>query len=140
MSNQTKGSSSSAPDGARSRRRRGEKQRGIPQFCRCVEEAVIRTSGTTKNPGRLFYYCPKGSEENNPLIERVTLLHISMFQDKFHLFTWTDERVVEEVEDLKCEVCELNADISDVRAELSTIKKESERIKLMVELADIPYF
>ncbi|KAF3588064.1 hypothetical protein F2Q69_00028807, partial [Brassica cretica] len=58
-----------------------------------------------------------------------------MFQDKFHLFTWTDERVVEEVEDLKCEVCELKADISDVRAELSTIRKESERIKLMVELA-----
>ncbi|KAF3609341.1 hypothetical protein DY000_02047851, partial [Brassica cretica] len=96
----------------------GEKQRGIPQFCRCVEEAVIRTSGTTKNPGRLFYCCPKGSEE-----------------DKFHLFTWTDERVVEELEDLKCEVCELKADISDVRAELSTIRKESERIKLMVELA-----
>ncbi|KAH0879524.1 LOW QUALITY PROTEIN: hypothetical protein HID58_066918 [Brassica napus] len=94
-----------------------------------------QTSGTTKNPGRLFYCCPKGTEENNPLIERVTLLHISMFQDKFHLFTWTDERVVEEVEDLKCEVCELKADISDVRAELSTIRKESERIKLMVELA-----
>ncbi|KAF3588066.1 hypothetical protein F2Q69_00028808 [Brassica cretica] len=63
MSNQTKGSSSSAPGGARSRRRRGEKQRGIPQLCRCGEEAVIRTSGTTKNPGRLFYCCPKGSEE-----------------------------------------------------------------------------
>ncbi|CAN7097840.1 unnamed protein product, partial [Brassica rapa subsp. narinosa] len=104
--------------GTRSRRRRVEKPRGIPQFCRCGEEAVIRTSGTAKNPGRLFYCCPNGSEE-----------------DKFHLFTWTDERVVEEVEDLKCEVSELKADISNVRAELSSITKDSERTKLMVELA-----
>ncbi|CAG7898835.1 unnamed protein product [Brassica rapa] len=80
MSTQTKGSSSSAPGGTRSRRRRVEKPRGIPQFCRCGEEAVIRTSGTAKNPGRLFYCCPNGSEENNPLIERVILLHISMFR------------------------------------------------------------
>ncbi|CAH8392069.1 unnamed protein product [Eruca vesicaria subsp. sativa] len=66
------------------RRRRRPEERGFPKYSRCEEEAVIKTSGTQKNPGRLFHCCPYGSEE-----------------DKSHLFTWTDECMVEEIEDLK---------------------------------------
>ncbi|CAN6846881.1 unnamed protein product [Brassica oleracea] len=44
-------------------RRRGDRERGIPKHCRCGEKAVIKTSDTVKNPGRLFYCCPNGSEE-----------------------------------------------------------------------------
>ncbi|KAF8099308.1 hypothetical protein N665_0246s0010 [Sinapis alba] len=50
------------PSGGKGRCRRGDKDRGIPKFCKCGEEAVIKTSGTSKNPGRLFYCCPNGYE------------------------------------------------------------------------------
>ncbi|XP_013633063.1 PREDICTED: uncharacterized protein At4g04775-like [Brassica oleracea var. oleracea] len=66
-------------------RRRVERERGFPAFCRkCGEAAVIFTSKTLKNPGRLFHGCPNGSEE-----------------DKNHLFKWTDESAVEEIHDIK---------------------------------------
>ncbi|WZY98695.1 hypothetical protein YC2023_071024 [Brassica napus] len=64
MSNLSKGSSSAQPDvdTSRCRNRRAERGRGIPIHCRCGEVPIIRTSGTAKNPGRLFYCCPFGSE------------------------------------------------------------------------------
>nr|VDD30517.1 unnamed protein product [Brassica oleracea] len=64
MSNLSKGSSSSQPvvDTSSCRTRRAERGRGIPRYCRCGEGPVIRTSGTAKNPGRLFYCCPFESE------------------------------------------------------------------------------
>jgi len=34
---------------------------GIPMFCPCDEEVVMKTSATPRNPGRLFYACPLGS-------------------------------------------------------------------------------
>nr|VDD56320.1 unnamed protein product [Brassica oleracea] len=55
-------SSTVSGSGRNGGRRRQERQRGIPKFCRCGEEATIKTSGTAKNPGRLFYCCPNGSE------------------------------------------------------------------------------
>ncbi|RIA05026.1 hypothetical protein BRARA_K00631, partial [Brassica rapa] len=90
--------------------------RGIPKFCRCGEEAMIQTSGTAKNPGRLFYCCPHGSEG-----------------DKFHLFTWTDECVVEEIEDLKSMMSDVKREKSDLRVEVVELQKELEQIKLSLE-------
>ncbi|KAI7725044.1 LOW QUALITY PROTEIN: hypothetical protein M8C21_007003, partial [Ambrosia artemisiifolia] len=29
-----------------------------PIYCRCEREAIVRTSWTSKNPGRRFYSCP----------------------------------------------------------------------------------
>ncbi|KAI7746910.1 hypothetical protein M8C21_018572 [Ambrosia artemisiifolia] len=29
-----------------------------PIYCRCGREAIVRTSWTSKNPGRRFYSCP----------------------------------------------------------------------------------
>nr|VDD17982.1 unnamed protein product [Brassica rapa] len=73
MSTSMNPSSSTVSGGRNGGSRRREKQRGLPKFCRCGEEATIKTSGTAKNPGRLFYCCPNGSEG-----------------DKYHLFTWTN--------------------------------------------------
>ncbi|KAF3494642.1 hypothetical protein DY000_02056948, partial [Brassica cretica] len=95
-----------------------EKQRGLPKFCRCGEEATIKTSGTAKNPGRLFYCCPNGSEG-----------------DKYHLFTWTDKRVVEEVEDLKCLVSDLEAELSEVKADVAGLEKQVEHSMVMIGIA-----
>ncbi|KAL0680392.1 hypothetical protein Bca4012_008374 [Brassica carinata] len=65
--------------------RRERIERGFPSACKkCGAGAVIFTSKTTKNPGRLFHGCPNGSEE-----------------DKNHLFKWTDESAVEEIDDMK---------------------------------------
>ncbi|KAF8099670.1 hypothetical protein N665_0239s0011 [Sinapis alba] len=46
------------------------------------ESAEIFTSGTTKNLGRLYYCCAKG-------------------YNKRYLFKWTDECLMDEVEDTK---------------------------------------
>ncbi|KAL0701734.1 hypothetical protein Bca4012_057856 [Brassica carinata] len=118
MSHSENPSSSSISGGGNGRRSRVERQRGIPKFCRCGEEATIKTSGTLKNPGRLFYCCPNGSEG-----------------DKNHLFTWTDERVVEDVEDLKCMVTDLKAELSEVRADVVGLEKQLEHSKAMIGLA-----
>ncbi|XP_013713396.1 uncharacterized protein At4g04775-like [Brassica napus] len=60
-------------------------ERGFPSACKkCGAAVEIFTSKTTKNPWRLFHGCPNGSEE-----------------DKNHLFKWTDESVVEEIDDMK---------------------------------------
>ncbi|KAF8105998.1 hypothetical protein N665_0149s0028 [Sinapis alba] len=114
MSQSTKNSSSSGPGSWR--RRRGDRERGIPNFCSCGEEAVIKTSGTAKNPGRLFYCCPNGSEG-----------------DKFHLFTWTDERVVEDIEDLKSLGSELKGAMGVVRSDIVCLEKQIQHTKLMLE-------
>ncbi|CAE6248830.1 unnamed protein product [Arabidopsis arenosa] len=68
----------------------GDKGRGIPSRCRCGEDVVLRTSKTIKNPGRLFYACRYG-EENG----------------RGHLFKWTDETMVEEMEDIIPKIDEL---------------------------------
>ncbi|KAF8045858.1 hypothetical protein N665_4280s0002 [Sinapis alba] len=114
MSQSTKNSASSGTGSWR--RRRGDRERGIPKFCSCGEEAVIKTSGTEKNPGRLFYCCPNGSEG-----------------DKFHLFTWTDERVVEEIEDLKSLGSELKGAMGVVRSDIVCLEKQIQHTKLMLE-------
>lgn len=58
------------------------------------------------------------------------------WQDKYHLFTWTDERVVEEVEDLKVFVSDLKVELSEVRSEIDGLGKQLEHNKLMIELSN----
>ncbi|KAF8097728.1 hypothetical protein N665_0283s0032 [Sinapis alba] len=115
MSQLSKNSSSSVPGSWR--RSRGDRERGIPKVCRCGEEAVITTSGTAKNPGRLFYCCPNGSEG-----------------DKFHLFTWTDERLVEEIEDMKMLATDLKGELSALRSEIIGMEKQMQQSKRMIDL------
>lgn len=55
------------------------------------------------------------------------------FLDKDHLFTWTDERVVEEVEDLKVLVTDLKEDLSELRAEMVVLAKQLEPSNNLLE-------
>ncbi|KAF8091031.1 hypothetical protein N665_0458s0031 [Sinapis alba] len=97
------------------RRRGGQKERGMPKSCRCGEASTIKTSGTAKNPGRLFHCCPNGSEG-----------------DKFHLFKWTDECMVEEIDDLKTMLSDEKEDMLELRATVSGFEKELEDMKKMI--------
>lgn len=54
-------------------------------------------------------------------------------QDKYHLFTWTDERVVEEVEDLKVSVSEMKQEILGLRSDIAGLGNQLEESKLMHE-------
>ncbi|KAF8095008.1 hypothetical protein N665_0346s0005, partial [Sinapis alba] len=81
----------------------------------CGEKAVIKTSGTAKNPGRLFYCCPHGSEE-----------------DKYHLFKWTDMCMVEEIKDLIVMLTDVKGDISNLRGEVVGLEKELEGMKKVI--------
>ncbi|XP_018474301.1 uncharacterized protein At4g04775-like [Raphanus sativus] len=112
MSSLENPSSSSVSGGGNWRHRGGNRQRGMPKACRCGEEAVIRTSGTVKNPGRLFHCCPYGSEE-----------------DKYHLFKWTDESMVEEIKDLIVMLSDVKGDITNLRGEVVGLEKELEEMK-----------
>ncbi|KAF8100724.1 hypothetical protein N665_0218s0062 [Sinapis alba] len=119
MTEITKSSSSSVSGnlgGDKGKVRRGDKGRGIPKFCKCGEEVVIKTSGTAKNPGRLFYFCPNGYDG-----------------DKQHLFTWTDERLVEEIEDLQCEASNVKGEVSELKADMVGLEKLVEGTKLSLE-------
>ncbi|KAG2311374.1 hypothetical protein Bca52824_022931 [Brassica carinata] len=94
------------------------KQRGIPTRCNCGEKVARFTSRTVKNPGRLFYCCPMGSEK-----------------DKTHLFKWTDKSVVEEIEDFQELFDVLLIDNSEfqrsVRACENMLKRHESRIEEM---------
>lgn len=54
-------------------------------------------------------------------------------QDKYHLFIWTDERVVEEVEDLKVSVSEMKQEILVLRSDIAGLGNQLEQSKLMLE-------
>ena len=58
----------------------------------------------------------------------------TLFQDKYHLFTWTDERIVEEVEDMKVLVSDLEEKVSDMRSEMVGLAKQLEYSQHMLEM------
>lgn len=55
--------------------------------------------------------------------------------DNYHLFTWTDERVVEEVEDLKYMVNDIRTQLSEVKADVAGLEKLLEHSNVMNGLA-----
>ncbi|KAG5375465.1 hypothetical protein IGI04_040061, partial [Brassica rapa subsp. trilocularis] len=104
-------SSSSFTSGNYYRRRRNT-ERGTPKECWCGAPSDIFTSGNETNPGILYYCCAKGYH-------------------KSHLFKWSDECLVEEVEDIKAVINGMNRDISELRVNVARlangVKTESER-------------
>ncbi|CAH8390341.1 unnamed protein product [Eruca vesicaria subsp. sativa] len=70
--------------------------RGIPAHCNCGARVSRNTSRTKNNPGRLFHSCPFGNEQN-----------------RSHVFKWTDESMVEEIEDLKPKILDLESAIAE---------------------------
>lgn len=89
-----------------------EGERGMPKTCRCGEASLIRTSKTYENPGRLFHCCPNGSKK-----------------EKNHLLKWTDEAVVEEIDDIKNSYGQKIKEMNDVIVEF---EKEIEEMKTTV--------
>ncbi|CAH8354286.1 unnamed protein product [Eruca vesicaria subsp. sativa] len=77
-------------------------ENGISQILAMWREAVIKTSRTGKNPTCLFHCCPYGSEN-----------------DKFHLFSWTNECMVEEIEYLKDMVTDVKGEISEMNLDFT---------------------
>ncbi|KAG2306277.1 hypothetical protein Bca52824_026025 [Brassica carinata] len=69
----------------------GDTGRGFPTYCRCSARVSRHTSHTRTNLGRLFHSFPLWMRYNN----------------RFHLFKWTDESMVEEIEDMKQKMEEL---------------------------------
>ncbi|KAL0748046.1 hypothetical protein Bca101_030048 [Brassica carinata] len=106
--------SSSSCVSANSYRRSLNAERGTPKQYWCGEPCYISTSGTATNPGRLHYFCGKG------YIQR-------------HLFKWTDECLVEEVEDTKSLISGMNKDISKFRLNVDRLEKEVEVMKMASE-------
>lgn len=60
---------------------------------------------------------------------------IVISQDKYHLFTWTDEHVVEEVEDLKTQLSQVNVELSMARKDISRLEKQVEQCDVFMKLA-----
>ncbi|KAL0733927.1 hypothetical protein Bca4012_010137 [Brassica carinata] len=113
MSHSKNPGSSSVSGGGNWRRRPVENQRGIPKFCRCGEEAVIKTSGTVKNPGRLFYCCPNGTNSicslglTNALSKRLRILRFCY---------------------------RLKAELSEVKDDVVALEKKLEHRKVMTDM------
>ncbi|ESQ52492.1 hypothetical protein EUTSA_v10017745mg [Eutrema salsugineum] len=104
--------------------------RGFPKRCRCGETVVMKTSGTAKNPGRLFHACPHRKEGDN----------------WYHTFKWTDTCMVEELEDLidKVENIEessmtLQKGFNVCESEIDTLAMETHMCKAVVakEVGDL---
>lgn len=55
------------------------------------------------------------------------------FQDNYHLFTWTDECMVDEVYDLKDTVTDLRALITELIDRIGVLEKQIEVGKKMLE-------
>ncbi|KAF8112108.1 hypothetical protein N665_0067s0028 [Sinapis alba] len=91
-------------------KRRWFADRGTPKQCWCGESAEIFTSGTAKNPGRLYFCCAKG-------------------YNKRHLFKWTYDWLVDEVEDTKSVISDMIKDMSELRANIAWLEKEIEGLK-----------
>ncbi|CAA7042731.1 unnamed protein product [Microthlaspi erraticum] len=81
------------------------RRRGFPNV-------LMKTSGTAKNPGRLFHACPYGSE-----------------LEKYHFFKWTDVSMVEEIEDMKKKIENLEVQRRSSEEVISCLAKEIETMK-----------
>ncbi|CAN7052552.1 unnamed protein product [Brassica rapa subsp. trilocularis] len=91
----------------------GDSGRGFPTYCRCGTRVIRRTSKTITNPGRLFHKCPYGDENN-----------------RHHLFKWTDESMVEEIEDMKQKFDEIERASSTIEKGLQVCESEMESLAI----------
>ncbi|XP_010506945.1 PREDICTED: uncharacterized protein At4g04775-like [Camelina sativa] len=98
--------------------------RGFPTRCRCGEAVRIGMSRTAKNPGRLFHSCPRRSEETQ----------------WYHTFKWTDQCMVEEIEDLKLKMDNVEEDsitfqksVNACETKVGTLQMETRVCETMVE-------
>ncbi|XP_010440686.1 PREDICTED: uncharacterized protein At1g43920, Chloroplastic [Camelina sativa] len=98
----------------------GERGRGFPKKCRCGENAFLRTSKTVKNPRRLFNACPNGDENS-----------------RGHLFKWTDESMVEEIEDMIPRIDDLEGASLTLRKGLQVCESEMESLAMETRTCEV---
>ncbi|KAF3570778.1 hypothetical protein F2Q69_00062534 [Brassica cretica] len=72
-------------------------------------------------------------------LNAVHLFVANITHDKYHLFTWTDERFVEEVENLKCLVSDLESELSELKADVAGLEKQVEHSKCTRTHVDTPH-
>ncbi|ESQ44840.1 hypothetical protein EUTSA_v10003330mg [Eutrema salsugineum] len=89
------------------------RKRGFPSHCICGERGRMLTSKTVTNPGRLFFACRYGDEKN-----------------RYHLFKWADESMVEEIEDMKLKIDDLERASSTFEKGLQACESEMETITM----------
>jgi len=57
---------------------------------------------------------------------------VVLVKEKFHLFKWSDEGAVEEIEDLKGMVSDVKGGVSDLRAQIAGLEKDCEGMKNVI--------
>ncbi|EOA29684.1 hypothetical protein CARUB_v10016007mg [Capsella rubella] len=92
----------------------GDQGRGFLRRCRCGELVRMGTSKTAKNPGRLFHSCSNGSDESR----------------WYHTFKWTDECMVEEIEDLKLKMNNVEEDSMALQKNVNACESEIESLQM----------
>ena len=125
--------------------------KGIPRKCRrCGEESVMRTSETQENPGRLFYCCPYGSKKvmskfcllhfiKTGVFKLYSLISVSLYwlvQVKGHLFKWTDEAMVKEMEEVKSVIERIQESCEKHTSEAQRYQTEVEELKSLVSCCE----
>ncbi|XP_010446234.1 PREDICTED: uncharacterized protein At4g04775-like [Camelina sativa] len=102
----------------------GDQGRGFPTRCRCGEAVRMGTSRTAKNSRRLFHSCPRGYEESR----------------WYHTFKWTDECMVEKIEDMKLKMnnveensITLQKSVNACESEVGTLQMETRVCEVVIE-------
>ncbi|XP_010436627.1 PREDICTED: uncharacterized protein At4g04775-like [Camelina sativa] len=101
----------------------GDQGRGFPTRCRCGEAVRMVTSRTAKNPGRLFHSYPRGSEE--------------LLQSRwYHTFKWTDECMIEEIEDMKLKMNTVEEDSITLQKSFNACESEVETLQMETRVCE----
>lgn len=128
-----------------------DRARGFPTFCRCGARVSRWTSKTITNPGWLFHSCPHRDEvcltisfnANPELLPRLSLYfwippHLLFFwvfqHNRYHLFKWMDESMVEEIEDMKQRLYDLERRTSTTNKDIQACESEIEPLHLKLIL------
>ncbi|KAL9293779.1 putative transcription factor GRF family [Arabidopsis thaliana] len=98
-----------------------DRSRGFPKECRCGEPIMMKTSNTARNPRRLFHACPFGDN----VIGSILGIFV------YHVFKWTDNCMVQEIEDLIEKVNNLEGTSITIQKSFNVC--ESEIDNLMME-------
>lgn len=88
--------------------------RGIPRRCECGAATVVLKSGTSKNPGRMFYRC-------------------GVIMGQNHVFKWLDEAHDEEFEIVTNKLVMIEQDLADIKSDLADLKKDMSEIIGIIE-------
>ncbi|RID49600.1 hypothetical protein BRARA_H00389 [Brassica rapa] len=88
---------------------------GIPRTCQCGALTIVLTSGTSRNPGRKFYWYGAISGPN-------------------HVFKWLDEAHLEEFDVLASKQTMIINDLAEIKKDIVELKNDMREIIEVIEL------